>query len=149
MKHSLNDYFKGCLYFTAGSLYRRVERMAVGVFSGLDIAPIHAFIMMAVADAKGSGKSLSLSDIAKVMDLDKSTVTRHMDVLEKKNLILRTRGGRQVTVSLTKEGARLIPKIEAAWSKLYQQYANYWGESKANSVNDHIYKLVSSKKAQA
>ena len=47
----LEKHFQGCLYFSAGKLYRSVERMATEVFGELSLAPSHAFLLMALEQA--------------------------------------------------------------------------------------------------
>lgn len=140
LKHKLSAYFKNCLYFTSGSLFRRMERMAAAIFSEIELAPIHAFVLMALAESKE--ETLTPSELADVLELDRSTVTRHLDALEKRGLIHKKKAGKLVHVTLAKSGKQLLPKIEKAWDDLYKSYGKEWGKSAADDLNDAIFQFL-------
>ena len=129
----LKDYFEGCLYYSAGRLYRSVERLAFRAFKPIDLAPSHAFFIMALSEVDGGWASPS--DLSKIMNLDRSTVTRLMSSLKKKDLVKSTPQGRFQRMTLTKKGIELLPEIKAAWSKLYQLYTEELGRKSAHSMN--------------
>lgn len=136
---SLQAYFNGCLYFTAGGLFRTIDRLAANAFRRLDLAPTHAFLIMALYESPK--RSATPSHLAQVMNLDRSTVTRLIAVLEKKKIVVRSRAGRAMTVTLQEKGIALMPEIRTCWKDLYRGYCVIFGEQEANRINDLIAKI--------
>lgn len=136
----LSDYFTGCLYFTAGSLFRRVDRLATEAFREVGVAPSHAFVLMALAEAPG--RTATASQLADAMTLDRSTVTRLIERLEQDQLVSRTRDGRNTWLTIQPSGLELIPKIHDAWHDLYRRYTDLFGELQAEAVNQEIVKTI-------
>lgn len=132
----IEEYFQGCLYFSAGRLFRTLNILASESFRPLGLAASHAFLLMALSESPK--KSSTPSQLASVMNLDRSTVTRLLAPLERSRLVRRIRSGRTVQAELLPAGHSLLPDIRAAWKDLYRRYCQIFGAERANALNRSV-----------
>ena len=85
---AVENFFASSLYFSAGALARVVERLAIECWKPAGISPSQGQIlvyMLSCAKSQPTGTNM----IARNLRLSPSTVTRLLDGLEKKGLVLR------------------------------------------------------------
>ncbi|HEU4469725.1 MAG TPA: MarR family transcriptional regulator [Flavisolibacter sp.] len=100
--------FNGCIYFTANALARKTEKLAQGVWKKLDLPPSHAYLLLMVLEEPG----LQPGFLSEHLQLQPSTVTRLIEKLEEKKLVVRTAEGKVTNVYPTPKARELWPKMK-------------------------------------
>jgi len=119
--------------------------MADQEFRITGLSPSHAFLLMTVKDYPGIGtKALS-----EHLQLAPSTVTRFVDSLVYKGLLVRESKGRETHLTLTREGTKLHKLIMKAWKNLHDRYSDVLGRKKGDDftklVDEVSLKLIEQK----
>lgn len=125
----------GCLYYAANALARKVTRMAEEVFEPTGLPPSHGFIVMTVNKQPG----ITAGEIAAVMQLQPSTVTRLVDKLVDGGYLTRQADGKYTRVFPTARASRLDADLRLAWQNLYKRYTTILGEQPARGLTRAIY----------
>lgn len=125
--------FERCLYFNINALTRSVNSIWNDAFSEFGLSPAHAYLLRLVLSDPG----LTPKQISMELKLEKSTVTRFLDVLEMKSLIARRKGinedAREQSIYPTKEAKKISSQLEDKGNELYQEMINKIGKSKLTS----------------
>jgi DNA-binding MarR family transcriptional regulator len=109
--------------------------MAEEEFAVTGLSPSHAFIVMSVNRNPG----IHSGELAGMMMLTPSTITRLVEKLEEKSLVKRMTEGRITLLFPTKESVELNETIKQAWYSLYQRYVAIIGEEAAAGLTDEVY----------
>ena len=115
--------FEECLYFASGRLNRIVGKISDTRFKRYGLSSTAAFILMALSQED----SLNPTQIASQLSLDRSTITRFLDKLERDGFIRRQANGRQIDVQLTDKGQAMQPDLKREWAALNQAYLDQLG----------------------
>lgn len=137
MKSDSNPYCK-CLFYSANALARTVTRMAEEEFSVVHLAPSYAFIVMTINKNPG----IHSGELAEIMKLAPSTLTRLLDKLIGQEMIKKHIEGRTSFIYPTKKALDLNEDIKSAWMKLYQRFNNELGSDFSATLTDDIFKAV-------
>jgi DNA-binding MarR family transcriptional regulator len=124
----------GCLYYASNALARMMTKIAEEEFAVTGLSPSYAIILMTVINQPG----LQAGEIAGVMQLTPSTITRLLEKMEGKGLLVRQSEGRATEVYPTGKGIDLKEIISKAWGGLYQRYSNILGEKEGQMLASHI-----------
>jgi DNA-binding MarR family transcriptional regulator len=127
-----------CLYYSSNALARIVTKMAEEEFAAVDLAPSHAFVVMTVNKNPG----IQAGELAEIMMLTPSTVTRLLDKLETRHLVKKHTEGRIAMIYPTPQSVELNEAIKAAWYKLYQRITGILGEENARQLTGNIYQTA-------
>ena len=126
--------FERCLYFNVNALTRAVNRIWDDAFSEFDLSPSHAYLLRLVLSSPG----LTPKQISYELKLEKSTITRFLDVLVKKDFIRRKKGtsgdAREQGIYATKKAEKISAQLEEKGNALYQKMIKTMGKSELVSL---------------
>ncbi len=129
MKTSDSKYCK-CLYFTANSLARKIDKLAQESWSKVGLSPSHAYLLMMVLEEPG----IQPGFLADHLQLQPSTVTRLIEKLEEKKLLVRTTEGKMTNVYPTPKGKELLPKLKECLNEFYTRYSAILGKEESTKL---------------
>ena len=137
MKTTESKYSQ-CLYFTANSLARKIEKLAQESWSKVDLSPSHAYLLMMVIEEPGVQPGF----IAEHLQLQPSTVTRLIEKLEEKKLLIRTTEGKLTNVYPTPKGKELSPVLKECRNEFYSNYAGVLGKEESARLVQNMGKVA-------
>ena len=126
--------FERCLYFNINALTRTVNRIWNEAFAEFELSPSHAYLLRLTLSEPG----LTPKQISHELKLEKSTITRFLDSLEKKDLIFRKRGvsndSREQGIYPSKKSEALAKSLEEKGSELYQSMTKAIGKNELTNL---------------
>jgi len=137
MKASESRYCK-CMYFSANTLARKIEKLAGNCWKKLNLSPSHAYSLMVVFEDPG----VQPGALAKELQLTPSTITRLIEKLEEKKLVVRTTEGKVTNVYPTPKGTELYPKLKECSKNFYETYASVLGKEESARLVQNLNKLA-------
>jgi len=135
--------FERCLYFNINALTRAVNRIWDEAFAEFDLSPSHAYLLrLTLANPGLTPKQISLE-----LKLEKSTITRFLDALEKKGFIRRKKGvsgdAREQGIYPTKKSEKIAVQLEEKGDALYQKMIKKIGKSELTTLVSQLRKTGS------
>ena len=124
----------GCLTYSVNALSRLMTKIADEEFSAVGLSSSHAFLIMSVNKKPG----VNPKELAEVLQLTPSTVTRLIEKLEFKGFVERQQCGRCTEVFPTPAGMRLNNEVKEAWSKLTKRINTVLGEESCTNLTSAI-----------
>lgn len=137
MKTSESKYCQ-CLYFTANALARKIEKLAQDSWSKVDLSPSHAYLLMMAIDEPG----VQPSALADHLQLQPSTITRLIEKLEARKLVVRTTEGKMTNVYPTPKGKELLPRLKECVNEFYSTYAGILGKEESAKLVQSMGKVA-------
>lgn len=130
--------FCRCIYFTAAALARKVEKLAVESWKPVGLSPSHAYLLMAVLEEPG----MQPGTLGKHLQLQPSTITRLIQKLEEKKLVVRTAEGRITNVYPTPKTKELQPKMLECMRHFSGQYEEVIGKEESTKLVQSMTKVA-------
>lgn len=130
------NFLESCLFFNTNALSRFLLKLAEKEFKYLMLSPAHASLLLLLYDTPG----ISPKQLSRLLHLTPSTITRFVDVLEKKGLVRRKSKGKSVFIFPSKKGLELKKSIAVAYKELYLKYTKILGANAANQLSFNILK---------
>ncbi len=112
---------------------------------GVTLSQCHAIVEIARAG------SMSVNDLANMLGLDKSTMSRTINNLVERDLVTRepdSENRRYLSIGLTAQGQALFLEIESGMEQYYQDVYNSLPETKREQVLESLEILVGSLPSQ-
>lgn len=122
-------------------LARKMELMTKGEASccGITLSQCHLLTEIGWAGAA------SLNTLSERLGVDKSTMSRNIDILVNNNLVSRTTdpdNRRAVTITLTDEGDTLFSQVEANMTQFYETFYNALPADKRSQILESLELLL-------
>lgn len=130
--------FSGCLYFTANSLARKLDKLAQQCWTKVSLAPSHAYLLISVLEEPGIQPSV----LADQLQLQPSTVTRLIEKLEEKKLLIRTTEGKITNVYPTPKAKDLHPKMKECIHEFSTRSTSLLGKDESNKLLQNMGKIA-------
>jgi DNA-binding MarR family transcriptional regulator len=137
MKPSESKYCD-CLYFTTNALARKVEKLALDAWKPVGLSPSHAYLLMMAIEEPGVQPGV----ISDHLQLSPSTISRLIEKLEEKKLLVRITEGKMTNVYATPAGKNLLPQLNACLSRFYESYSRILGKEESSDMVASIRKLA-------
>jgi len=126
--------FSECLYFASNALARKVEKMAHDCWKKVDLSPSHGYLLLMVLDEPGAQPGL----LAAHLQLQPSTITRLIEKLEEKKLVIRTTEGKTTNVYPTPKAKELYPKMKTIVEEFGRQCDVVFGKEQCMAITNKI-----------
>ncbi|MBY0480525.1 MAG: MarR family transcriptional regulator [Chitinophagaceae bacterium] len=129
MKTSDSKYSK-CIYFTSNALARKIEKLAIESWKRVNLSPSHGYLLMLLLEEPG----MQPGNIAAQMQLTPSTITRLIEKLEAKKLVVRTADGKITNVYPSPRAKEMLPELKACVGDFYNSYSKLLGAEESNKL---------------
>ncbi len=128
--------FDRCLYFNVNALARRVNKKWNEAFRTLELSPAHGYMLRAVLAMPG----IAQKRLARELQLEKSTVTRFVDALSDRGLVVRRRldDAREQGIFPTPEAEKMQDSLEQLGEQLYEEMIDRIGRKQLVSLVSQI-----------
>jgi DNA-binding MarR family transcriptional regulator len=130
--------FSQCLYFSSNALARKIEKLAQESWDKVNLSPSHAYLLLLTLDNPG----IQPKAISEQLQLQPSTVTRLLEKLEQKKLVVRTSEGKLTNVYPTPKARELWPEMQECLNDFKQNCDAAIGEVEIKTLVKDIVKVA-------
>ena len=114
-----------------------MEKLANASWEKLGLTASHAYILMLAIEQPG----IQPSELVKHLLLSPSTITRLIEKLEGKKLVVRTTEGKLTNVYPTPKAKSMLPELKECLQEFYLQYTAILGKEESARLVGQINKL--------
>jgi len=125
------------MYFTANALARKMEKLASESWKKVELSPSHAYLLMIVIEEPGVQPGV----LSEELQLTPSTITRLIEKLEKKKLVVRTMDGKVTNVYPTPKAKTMQPKLIECVNEFFGAYSKILGKNESIQLVDSMHKI--------
>ena len=136
MEAPKHNFLETCLFFNTNAFSRQLLKLAETEFKPLKLSPAHASLLLLVFETPGIGPK----ELSRLLCLTPSTITRFIDSLVKKKLVVRKAKGKSVLIFPKKKSLDMQAAIAMAYKRLYLRYSQILGATSAMDLSHRIAK---------
>jgi len=140
MKASDSRYGR-CIYFASNALARKTEKLAVAIWKKAGLSPSHAYLLMIVLDEPGAQPGALSAEL----HLTPSTITRLIEKLEEKKLVIRNTEGKTTSVYPTAKSKEMKTLLQECGEEFQRSCISLLGKdesarfiSSMNKISDKL-----------
>jgi DNA-binding MarR family transcriptional regulator len=122
--------FSQCFYFSSNALARKLEKMAQESWKPVGLSPSHGYLLITVVEEPG----VKPGELAAQLQLQPSTITRLIEKLEEKKLVVRTSEGKVTNVYPTPKAKELYNKMKACVEHFYACHSALVGKDEGHKL---------------
>lgn len=126
--------FDRCLFFNVNALARVVNKKWDKAFATFNLSPAHGYLLRAVLTYPG----VSQKQLAQTLRLEKSTITRFVDALQKKGLVERKKGitedARELSIYPSQTAHDIHTELEELGNDLYETMVESIGKEELSAL---------------
>ncbi|MDC7952836.1 MarR family winged helix-turn-helix transcriptional regulator [Liquorilactobacillus mali] len=123
-------YLDNCLYFASNRLARQTEKLARQAYRPTGLSPTYNYILLTIDQLK----QVTLHDLAVKMGIAPSTMSRLIQNLVAKDLIVKKTNWRQIELTLSKKGKENLPLVKKCYFKLDKMVSSLLTEEKKQEL---------------
>ena len=132
-----NSKYCQCLYFSSNALARKIEKLANESWKKVGLTPSHAYLLMLAIEEPG----IQPSALVKQLLLTPSTITRLIEKLEEKKLVVRVTEGKVTNVYATPAAKNMLPQLKNCVSTFSKNYTDILGNAESIQMVNSLNKL--------
>jgi DNA-binding MarR family transcriptional regulator len=126
------------MYFVSNALARKVEKMANEAWKKTGLSPSHAYLLMIVIDSPG----VQPGTLSEELQLSPSTITRLIEKLEEKKLLIRTNEGKMTNVFPSAKAKEMKPLLKECVETFYKNYSSVLGKEENLKLVQNMSKVA-------
>jgi DNA-binding MarR family transcriptional regulator len=127
-----------CIYFSANALARKIEKLACDCWKKVNLSPSHAYLLMVVIEDPGVQPGI----LANELQLTPSTITRLIEKLEEKKLVVRTADGKVTNVYPTPKAKGMYSELKECSNDFVEVYGGILGKEESARLVQNINKVA-------
>ena len=127
-----------CIYFASNALARKTEKLAVASWKKTGLSPSHAYLLMIVLDEPG----VQPGALSAELHLSPSTITRLIEKLEARKLVMRSVEGKTTNVYPTAKSREMKTLLQECVDNFYKSCVALLGKDECNRFVTGINKIA-------
>ena len=135
---AVDSKYSKCIYFSSNALARKIEKLAIEFWKEVDLSPSHAYLLMLVVEEPG----MQPTGLSAQLRLTPSTITRLIEKLEEKKLVVRTTEGKITNVYPTPKAKEMLPTMHRIAIQYYDMYCSILGREESDRLAKNMIKVA-------